>query len=176
MCKWTVHVVVSLGSQWVLTHDTWRVLLQIGRRIQVRKYNKTSSSYQVVAHVLRQVTVSFFYWPFFSVLKRFWKIKHAKKVTLTSYQTATSWKKESLDDNYNLDPFWLLLKYLFMYRVLITALFKNMRTLNSMGDRQIRFSLPSVKCSAGPPSLRLLGSTASLSELCTTNWLLRARR
>ena len=29
------------------------------------------------------------------------------------------------------------------------------------------FSLPSIKCSAGPPGLRLLPSTVLLSELCT---------
>ena len=31
----------------------------------------------------------------------------------------------------------------------------------------MRFSLPSIKCSAASLSLRLLPSTASLSELCT---------
>ena len=33
------------------------------------------------------------------------------------------------------------------------------------------FSLPSIKCSAAPPSFRLLPSTVSLSELYSTIWL-----
>ena len=45
---------------------------------------------------------------------------------------------------------------------------------NSKIDRQMRFSLPSLKCSAGPPSSRLLSSTVSLSELCTTIDLITA--
>ena len=39
---------------------------------------------------------------------------------------------------------------------------------NSKIDQQMRFLLLSIKCSAGPPSLPLLLSTVSLSELCTT--------
>ena len=38
----------------------------------------------------------------------------------------------------------------------ITALFNNTRTLKLKFNRQKRFSLPSIKCSAGHPSLRLL--------------------
>ena len=37
----------------------------------------------------------------------------------------------------------------------------------------MRFSLLSVKCPTTPPSFRLLPSTVSLSELCSTIWLLR---
>ena len=40
----------------------------------------------------------------------------------------------------------------------------------------MRFLLPSIKCSAAPPSFRLLASTVSLSELCTAIWLPRARQ
>ena len=32
----------------------------------------------------------------------------------------------------------------------------------------MRFSLPSIKCSAAPPSFRLLPSTVALTELCST--------
>ena len=44
----------------------------------------------------------------------------------------------------------------------LTALFNNTRTLN----RQKRFSLPSIKCSAGPPSLRLLPNSVRCLD-CT---------
>ena len=48
-----------------------------------------------------------------------------------------------------------------------TAPFNNMRTLKFEAlNRQMGFSLPSIKCSATPPSFRLLPSTVSLSELC----------
>ena len=40
----------------------------------------------------------------------------------------------------------------------------------------MHFWLPPIKCSAGPPSLRLLPNTVSLSELCTAILLLRARQ
>ena len=40
--------------------------------------------------------------------------------------------------------------------VRLTALFNNTRTLKLKRNRQKRFSLPSIKCSAGHPSLRLL--------------------
>ena len=45
-----------------------------------------------------------------------------------------------------------------------TALFNIMRTLKFKGRPTNGFSLPSIKCSAVPPSLRLLPSTVSLSE------------
>ena len=43
-------------------------------------------------------------------------------------------------------------------------------------DRQMHFSLSSIKCSAGPPILRLLPNTITLSELCTAILLLRTRQ
>ena len=42
---------------------------------------------------------------------------------------------------------------------------------NSKLNRQMRFSLRSIKCFTVPPSFRLLPSIVSLSELCTTIWL-----
>ena len=42
-----------------------------------------------------------------------------------------------------------------IYTGLFTALFINMRTLNSKLNRQLRFSLPSIKCWAVHPSFRL---------------------
>ena len=48
---------------------------------------------------------------------------------------------------------------------------------NSKLDQQMRFSLPSIKCSAAPPRFRLLPSTASLSELIfPAIWLPRTRQ
>ena len=41
---------------------------------------------------------------------------------------------------------------------------------------KMRFSLPSIKCSGAPPSWRILPSTVSLSKLCTTIGLPRARQ
>ena len=38
----------------------------------------------------------------------------------------------------------------------------------------MHFLLPSIKCSAGPPRLRLLPGTVSLSELCSTIDLITA--
>ena len=43
-------------------------------------------------------------------------------------------------------------------------------------NRQMRFSLPSIKCLAAPPGFRLLPSTVSLTELCSTIWLQPARQ
>ena len=40
----------------------------------------------------------------------------------------------------------------------LTAPFNNMRTPNFKLNRQMRFSLPSIKCSAAPPSFRRLPS------------------
>ena len=59
---------------------------------------------------------------------------------------------------------------------LITALFNNMRTLKFKGQPTNAFSLTTIKCSAGPPSLRLLPSSVSLSEQCTTIRLPHARQ
>ena len=59
---------------------------------------------------------------------------------------------------------------------LITALFNNMRTLKFKGQPTNAFSLTTIKCSADPPSLRLLPSTVSLSEQCTTIRLPHARQ
>ena len=56
------------------------------------------------------------------------------------------------------------------------APFNNTRTLIQSSTRQMRFLLPSIKCSAVPPSFRLLPSTVSLSELWTAIWLPRARQ
>ena len=40
----------------------------------------------------------------------------------------------------------------------LTAPFNNMRTDHADLNRQMRFLLPSIKCSAAPPSFRLLPS------------------
>ena len=60
---------------------------------------------------------------------------------------------------------------------LLTAPFNTMRELKlAKLNRQMRFSLPSIKWSSAPPSFRLLPSTVTLSELCSTIWLPHARQ
>ena len=50
------------------------------------------------------------------------------------------------------------LSYSVVFGERFTAPFNNTRTLNSKLNRQMRFSLPSIKCSVAPSSFRLLPS------------------
>ena len=56
---------------------------------------------------------------------------------------------------------------IFFVSAVVTVLVNNVDK-NSQVDRQMRFSLPPIKCSAGPPSIRLLPSTVLLTEVGTT--------
>ena len=60
---------------------------------------------------------------------------------------------------------WLSEQFLYWQKYYLTALFNNMRTPKSNLNRQMRFSLPSIKCSAAPPCFRLLPSERLLNQI-----------